>query len=117
VERKIVVDDTNDCCFAYFWFFAYIFPKFCSCSLYLYFILKYMRFITLLWSKWKIIVAKIALIQARIILSIFYYIFLLPFGLILVRIFGKNYSNFQNRSLWQENFRRQDFISNLQEQY
>ena len=42
-----------------------------------------MKKVTLLWKKWKAFGQKIADFQGRILLTLFYFLFILPLGLVI----------------------------------
>jgi hypothetical protein len=71
----------------------------------------------IIWSRWKAFSHKVATFQARLILTIFYFIALAPVG--LLHTFVRDTLNLRGRRVegWQNHYNNHLTIEKLQEQY
>ncbi|MBI3380297.1 hypothetical protein HY029_06105 [Candidatus Gottesmanbacteria bacterium] len=76
-----------------------------------------MQIIKSIWQKWKKIAHRIAVFQAQVILSIFYFTILLPFGIIFT--FTKDKLGFKTLpvSTWSLKNTHNDTLEELKEQF
>ncbi|MBU1262914.1 hypothetical protein KJ640_08225, partial [bacterium] len=54
-----------------------------------------------LWEKWKVLAQRIGNFQARILLSVFYFIIVAPFGL-MIRVFFDPLSIKKKKPFWSD---------------
>lgn len=76
-----------------------------------------MRLLRFLWSKWKILAHKIGVFQSKVILTLFYFIFLTPFGIIFTFFKDGLKIKKTSRGNWIEKKRQINTIEDLREQY
>lgn len=76
-----------------------------------------MFFFKLVWDRWKLISQKIGLFQSRVILTIFYFTFILPIGIIF-SIF-KDVLNIKTlpNSTWIRKIKQTETLEEMRKQY
>ena len=69
------------------------------------------------WDNWKKIAHKLGVFQSRIILSIFYFTLLLPFGLIFSLFKDELQIKKKRQSTWLTKIQKEDTIEDMRKQY
>lgn len=76
-----------------------------------------MHYLKTIWDKWKVFSKWIATIQASLILTIFYFLFLLPLGIVFTFFQDRLGIKERTQSTWKDKERQTSTIEELQQQF
>lgn len=92
-------------------------PKLCRGTVYLYPVLKSMHCLEVILRKWKAFAKWVGVAQTTIILTIFYFVFLLPLGLIFTLFQDGLGIKKKAKSTWRYKDKQASLLSELQDQF
>lgn len=75
-----------------------------------------MQILALVWDKWKKIARRIGVFQSRVILTIFYFTFLFPFGVIFTLFKDMLRIKSKKQSTWVEKINQTNSLELMQKQ-
>lgn len=71
----------------------------------------------LVWNKWKKIAQVVAIFQARVILTLFYFTILAPFGLVLTFFKDELKIHIKSNRIWKDKLSQNIKIDEMSKQY